>query len=359
MPLPALRAAARTALAIVDAGGDPAADRAKAAAVWVVKDLWAGYSASPEFARCTPEVRQAITGWFVLHILPRLGNKKLTDIDVPMVRRLIRAVTTDTRTNERKRRLGGPSAARKVARLLSTTLTWAIGEGRLERNSLRGALRLDADNVRETVITAPQDYVALFTAMDRMAAAGELRPVVRAFFVVAALTGARRGELRSLIWSQVDLVNRRITFSNTKGAKLSKRGVKQETISLPPLAAATLTGIAPVEMKADGRVFPSRSGRVLHVNADWIRVRAAAGLPPDLTLHGLRHSLGTSAVLAGLSGPEAQALLRHRSATVTNKYLHLAELSQQRLADRATAHLTEGLAAPPSAEIHPLLRRRG
>jgi integrase len=361
MSLPALRTAARAALAIVDAGGDPAAARAKASAEWTVKDLWAAYQVSPEFARCTPEVRLAIAGWFTHHILPRVGNERLTSIDVPMVRRLIRAVVTDTRTSSRGRRLGGPSAARKVGRLFSAVLSWAVGEGRLDRNPLTGALRLDGDRVRETVITDPQDYVALFGAMDRMVAEGSLRPVVRAFFIVAALTGMRRGELQSLTWRQVNLGDRRITLTDTKGGKLSKRGVKQETISIPPLAAAALAGIMPVEAMDDDRVFLPRSGRVLHVNIDWLRVRAAAGLPADLTLHGLRHSLGTAAVLGGLSGPEVQHLLRHRSPAITARYIHLAEAITQRLADRATAHLTAGLGdAPPSAEVHhlPTSRRR-
>jgi integrase len=72
-------------------------------------------------------------------------------------------------------------------------------------------------------------------------------------------------------------------------------------------------------------------------------------------LHGLRHSLGTAAVLSGLSAPEVQALLRHRSLSVTGRYIHLAEAITIRLQDRVAARLTEGT---PSAEIHPLPRRR-
>jgi integrase len=359
MPLPALRAAARAALAIVDGGGDPASDRARAAAIWTVRQMWEAYRGSPELARCAPEVRRALARRFEVHILPRLGNERLSAIDVPMARRLLRAITADNRTNASKRRLGGPGAARKTVRLLSAALTWAVVEGQLERNPLRGALRLDGDGVRETVITQPADYVALFAAMDAMVAAGTLRAAVRAFFVVAALTGMRRGELQALTWPQVNLTERRITLATSKGAKLARRGVKQESVSLPPLAAAVLAGIQPTEATGADRVFPPRTGHRVYVNADWHRVRTAAGLPADLTLHGLRHSLGTSAVLAGLTGPEAQQLLRHRSAAVTNRYLHLAELATQRLADRATAHLTADIAPPPSAEILPLPRRRG
>jgi integrase len=358
MPLPALRAAARAALAIADAGGDPAAARTQAAAQWTVRAMWEAYRASPDLARCTGEVRQAVAARFALHILPRLGNEKLADIGVPAVRRLLRAVTDDTRVNARKRRLGGPSAARKTARLLSTVLSWAVAEGQLERNPLRGALRLDGDTSRETVITQPEEYIRLFETMDRMVAAGSLRPALRAFLIVAALTGMRRGELRSLTWGQVNLAERRITLTMSKGARLSRRGVKQETISLPPLAAAALVEIRPAKVTDADRVFVPRSGRNVYVDDAWHRVRTAAGLSADLVLHSLRHSIGTAAVLAGLSGPEVQAMLRHRTIATTGRYLHLAELTQQRLTDRATAGLTAGLAAPPAATVHPLPRRR-
>jgi integrase len=233
-----------------------------------------------------------------------------------------------------------------------------VAEGRLERNPLRGALRLDGDASREAVITEPEEYSRLFSTMDAMVAAGALRPAVRAFLVVAALTGARRGELQALTWSQIDLAGRRITLTGTKGAKLVKRGVKQETISVPPLAAAALAEILPTELAGADLVFPPRRGHRLHVHNAWVRVRTAAGLPAGLVLHSLRHSIGTVAVLAGMSGPETQAMLRHRSAATTGRYLHLAELATARWQDKATQHLTAGIAVSPVAEILPLPRKR-
>jgi integrase len=356
MPLPALREAARAALAIADAGGDPAARKAAQRAEWTVKQLWAAYAASPEFARCTFNVRQNVAAKFTLHIIPRIGNERLAAIDVPMVRRLVRAIHADTRTNSRHRKLGGPSAARKTVRLLSAALGWAIHEGQLDRHPLRGTLRLDGDGVRETVITQPEQYVTLFETLDRMVAAGQLRPAVRVFLIFSALTGMRRGELQLLTWSQVNLAERRIRLTTSKGAKLAKRGVRSETISLPPLAAAALAEILPTDILPGDRVFPPQRGRVLQVNVDWRRVRDAAGLPADLTLHGLRHSLGTAAVLSGLSAPEVQQLLRHRTISTSSRYIHLAELVSNRLQDRVAERLIGD--ATPSAEIYPLSPRR-
>jgi integrase len=339
MDLSALRVAARAALAIADAGGDPSTERDARAAAWTVHRLWDAYHASSEFTRHTPKVRDGIVAAFSLHIVPRIGNERLAAIDIPMVRRLIRAITADTRTNSRRRKLGGPGAARKVVRLFSSTLTWAVGEGQLSRNPIIGSLRLDGGGARETVITEPAQYAALFEAMDRMVTSGELRLPVRVFLVCSALTGMQRGELQGLTWKQVDLTQRRITLTTSKGARLTPRGLKTETISVPPLAAAALAEIRPEDPADDERVFLPRQGEVLEVNRSWRQVRAAASLPGDLTLHGLRHSIGTTAVLSGLSAPEVQALLRHQNITTSARYIHLAEATRSRLQDRATAHL--------------------
>jgi integrase len=359
MSLDALRVAARAALAIVDGGADPAAARAARRAEWTVRDLWGAYSRSPEFGRLMPLTRRIVTAQFTLHIVARIGNELLTAIDVPTIRRLIRAIHEDARTNVRKRKLGGPGAARKAVRVLSSALSWAVAEGELGRNPLRGAMRLSGDGVREAVITQPEEYARLFATLDRMVADGRLRPTVRAFLICSALTGLRRGELQTLRWEQVDLSQRRIVLHDAKGAKLAKRGLRRETLSLPSLAAVTLAEIRPPDAQPTDQVFPSQQGRLIEVNRAWVKVRREAGLPPDLTLHGLRHSLGTSAVLSGLSGPEVQALLRHRTVGTTSRYLHLAEQISVRLQDRATARLTEHLdGSPPPATIHPLPRRR-
>jgi integrase len=104
-------------------------------------------------------------------------------------------------------------------------------------------------------------------------------------------------------------------------------------VSLHLFAAATLAAIRPDGAADDEQVFVPQRGARIEINRDWLRVRERAGLPADLTLHGLRHSVGTVAVIAGLSGPEMKKLLRHRSISTTTKYIYLAD--RLRLQDRA------------------------
>jgi integrase len=351
MDLDEARRAAKALLAIVDRGGDPSADKAARRARWSVPQAAEAYLASPEFARKADKTRAGDRSTLTNHIAHHLGTVPLASIDVPAVRRLLRAVETDTRANVRHRRLGGAGASRKVARVLSALCTWAVGEGQLNRNPLIGSLRLTGDGQRESVITTAEEYARLFGAMDELVTAGTLRAASRAFITVAALTGMRRGELQALRWRQVDLVGRRITLTGTKGARLARTGLRTEAVSLPPFAAAALGAIRPDGAAEDDRVFlAQRDGARIEVNRDWQRVRAKAGLPPDLALHSLRHSIGTVGVMNGLSGPEVQKLLRHRNIGTTAKYVHLAD--QVRLQDRAI----EGMAPAVAADVAEPLR---
>jgi integrase len=346
MDLDTARKTAREALAIVDRGGDPASDKTAVRSQWSIGQAVEAYFASPDFQRKTPKVQTCDTATLRLHVVHRLRHLPLIQLDVPKTLELLHAIETDTRVNSRGRRLGGPGAARKAARVWSACLSWCVRKGQLPRNPLIGALRLTGDGTRETVITSSEDYARLFSAMDDMVAEGRLRPSARALITVAALTGMRRGELQALSREEVDLARLRITLTASKGAKLARGGVKTETVALPAFAAAALADIRPEDALLSDLVFPPVRGERMSINRDWNDIRIRAGLPADLTLHGLRHSAGTVAVMSGLSGPEVQRMLRHRNISTTSKYVHLAETV--RLQERALGHLAPPVAKPKS-----------
>jgi integrase len=353
----AARAIATLELAKVDKGEDPVAARRGLRMSWTVRDLWVAYEQSAEFKRMAPLTRKAVGSAFKNHLLHRVGGERIADLELPAVNRVLREVTADKRLNSRLRRMGGAGASRKVAKCLSSALSWAVSQGELQRNELIGGLRLPGDVMREVVITTPEEYVSFLTALDTLVAAGKLRLQSSVFLTCAAFTGLRRGELQTLTAGQVDLANRRLKLLASKGARLAKKGVRAEMVSLPPIAAAALAQIISPDAAAGDLVFVPRQGKLLEINRDWQRVRAQAKLPAKLTLHGLRHSFATSAVLAGLSGPEVQALLRHRDATMSSRYIHLAQLTQLRLQDRVATHL--GADPRPTAEVRRLRRRAG
>ena len=351
LPLDEARRKARIELAKVDAGNDPAQAKAEARAAWTLAEAAAAYIATPEFRRRPERSQREDKAVLKLHLVHHLGREKLRAIDVPMVRGLIRRIEADTRTNARKRRLGGPGAARRAVRVLSALMTWATGEGHLKGNPLIGNLRKSGDGMRETVITTREEYTRLFTTMRSMVEAGELRASVESYFIVVAATGMRRGEVQALRWADIDLSERRVRLTTSKGARLARKsGPRVETISLPLIAAAAIEAIRPDNPEPGTLVFVPKRGERLSVNRDWRAVCARAGLPEELVIHGLRHSAATVGVLSGLSLAHVQRLLRHRSIAVTQRYLHLAEAASGRLADQAMAGVLPALLEADAAK---------
>ena len=338
MSLDEARQAAKRRLAVVDSGGDPAAAVKAQRDAWTVRQLGEAHLASADFLQRAKRGQETVRGGIMNHLNHHLGTLKLGDLDVPAVRRFIEAIEADKRANSRKRRLGGRGAARKAVRVLSSLLTWAVAHGHLKTNPLIGNIRLTGDGQRTTVMVEPEHYLAFLRAMDELVSEGLLRPVVRAFFIVKALTAMRRSELQTLVWRQVDLERRRIVLWESKGLQLADGvGADSETVSLPPLAVAALAAIRPDRAKPGDLVFPPKQGHHLSVHRDWHLIRDRGQLPEGLVAHGLRHSAGTVAVLAGLSLPEVQKMLRHRNITTTQRYIHLAHGASTRLQDLAMA----------------------
>jgi integrase len=356
-PLDQAQDAARRLLARADLGGDPARERKAGRAAWTVREAFVVYFDSADFARKADRTRAVNRSYVNNHVLYRIGGLKLAAIDAPAVRRLVRAVETDTRIGVRKRRLGGAGAARQVAKLISVILNFAVSEGQLPRNPLIGSgLRLTGDGVREAVISSPEEYQRLFATLNRLAAEGRLRPAVRVFFIVAAATGCRKGELQRLQWRDVDLAAGRLVLNHTKGARLARGGTRTEAVGLPPVAAEALAPIRPGDADPAALVFPAR-GQAISVDNEWRLVRREAGLPPDLVLHSLRHSVGSVAAASGMSAFEVQKLLRHRNVSTTQRYVHWAERHQLQLLERAMSGV---LPAPQASAAEPVpLPQRG
>jgi len=84
-------------------------------------------------------------------------------------------------------------------------------------------------------------------------------------------------------------------------------------------------------------VFPSRhkEGKPLEgLRRIWERANKAAGLPADLRIHDLRHSLASALANAGTPLYAIGAILGHKQLSTTTRYAHH---SPQRMVETATA----------------------
>jgi integrase len=271
---------------------------------------------------------------------PALGSRKAAAVceeDIAQLHKSLRAT---------------PYTANRVRALLSAVFNQAEGELRkVKADWINPCRRVKPyKEVKRRRYLAPAELAALGQALTAAEAEGSVEPASVAAIRLLILTGARRWEILSLPWSQVDLEGRRLRLAD------SKTGAKD--IHLNPPAIEVLRGLAPVE--GNPYVIPGRreGAHMQDLKSAWQKIRDKAGLE-DLRLHDLRHSFASVGAGAGLSLPVIGALLGHTQAATTARYAHLASDPLQEAADlvgRRLAEALEGGGRKEGGEVVPLGR---
>ena len=174
------------------------------------------------------------------------------------------------------------------------------------------------------------------------------------FFQIAALTGARRGELVGLKWESVDLdravLTVRTSLASTRAKKADRdagaagvvlkgtKSGKSREVPLDPEAVAAFRRVKAVQAAHElaakpgtyveqGFVFSDAHGRPLKLDAPtkaFREIADAAGLPPELSLHSLRHSFASWSLANGGDIVAVQRCLGHSvPSTTLNLYSHV------------------------------------
>lgn len=161
---------------------------------------------------------------------------------------------------------------------------------------------------------------------------------------VILLTGARRGEILNLKWSEVDFEGGCLRLEDSKTG--------EKVIPLGGAALAILKGAAE-RGESSKWVFPGRTPDRpwKDLKGPWHRVRAAAGLP-NLRMHDLRHVFaGTAAGNTRYGLQVLGAVLGHRQAGTTMRYANVADDPRWALAEEVSAILTAKLEGEEPAEV--------
>ena len=221
--------------------------------------------------------------------------------------------STDVKTGLRGRAIvrGGKGTASRTVGLLGGIFSYAFDCGLIEVNPVRGIKRY-ADK-RGNRYLSQQELVALGQALRDGLNKG-LNPLALSILKLLIFTGARKGEIETLNWTEVDF--------NGGFLRLSDSKTGQKTI---PLNAGALEVLVSLD-RVDGSpfVFPAHRGNGHYVGTPkvWRIVRSMAGLD-DVRLHDLRHSFASIAVSGGASLPIIGALLGHTNNATTQRYAHL------------------------------------
>lgn len=138
-----------------------------------------------------------------------------------------------------------------------------------------------------------------------------------AIVVIALSTGARKNEIMTLKWPQINLSQGLITLHETKNNE-------RRTIPLQGHALELVRELAKVRRLDTDLLFPSHKdpNKPLSINTIWKRAVKDAGLV-DFKFHDTRHSCASYLLMSGATLAELSELLGHKSLEMVKRYAHM------------------------------------
>jgi len=254
-------------------------------------------------------------GWWKAH----LGHCRVADITPPLIaehRDMLRRGTTPRHTTR------GNTTVNLYLAALSHVFTIAIREWqwcndnpvhKITKPRLpRGRIRFLSDEERHRLLAVCQK---------------SQNPYLHTIVVLALATGARRGELLSLCWADVDLKRATLTFQHTKNGE-------RRTVPLTGQALTLMQQHAKVRRLATLLVFPNPTGtRPANIRAAWQGAVRRAGIE-NFRFHDLRHSAASYLAMSGASLHEIAEVLGHKTLAMVKRYAHLTEAHTRGVVER-------------------------
>lgn len=235
---------------------------------------------------------------------PELGDRLVVAVGRPDVLKL------------HARMADRPPLANYAVSVLSKFLSWAEEHGlRPPQSNPCYRHKKFRENKRQRFLSQAE-FARLGAALDHTAGIDRENYYIVAAIRLLLLTGARVGEILSLLWSSVDLERQLLLLPDSKTG--------QKVIRLNSHATAVLRAIP----KIDGNPYVIAGRRdgahLVNLQKPFRRIRAEAGLP-DVRLHDLRHSFASVAAAQKGSLPMIGRLLGHSHIRTTQRYAHLTD----------------------------------
>ena len=272
-------------------------------------------------------------------VLPHLGKVFLSDLDVKTLSRWKTTIAKqDTKT----------STKQKQYQEFSTMLKFAVKRGYLPKNPLD-----QVGNFRDVYFEKPQDTLHYYTPDQylRFSDAAKASAIERdtmiewgmyVFFSIAFYTGARKGEINALKWSDLEgniMHIRRSISQKVKGDdvetppknKSSYRDLQMPRPLLDILAEHKARQMTIRRFSENYRVCggeePLRDSTIEKKNTTYAE---AAGLP-HIRIHDFRHTHASLLVNEGINIQEIARRLGHSKVEQTwNTYAHLYPREEER-----------------------------
>jgi len=237
-----------------------------------------------------------------------LGARALTSVSRKRILGLRRQLAQE-RTSSGKCR--SPATVNRYMAALSGLFSWALRSDYLDVHPTKGIASLAESSARLRCLT-DDEREALIVACREV---GGLR--LQTLVVLGLSTGARRGELLRLRWSDLDIPKCQVVVRGSGR-------LKSRTLPLPGPAMSLLSRLSKVRRIDRNEVFVEPNGRVRFPRATWKSALETARIE-DFRFHDLRHSAAAYLAKSGASLPEIAEILGNRTLQSVLRYSHLTE----------------------------------
>jgi len=237
------------------------------------------------------------------------------------------------------------TTVRRVHALIGAALHQAEKWDLIERNV---ALRASPPPVHRAEVTAPTPDEVRKLVTDAEA----VEPMMAALFILAALTGARRGELCALRWTDLDLDGRLLTIARsvyevhgggwaekaTKTHQARRVGLDDLAVEVLRRHRASVDELAAhlgLDVLADGFIFSRSPAGAEPVMPNVVTHLVARLTKGTLHVHQLRHFSATQAIAGGYDPVAVAGRLGHADPSITMRVYSHALVQRDR--EMATA----------------------
>jgi len=251
-------------------------------------------------------------------IVSKLSARDFADFqaslaDQPVLSRSQRPVTRRTKPADEHEAIRARRATgNRTMSVLKAALNLAYREGRVDRDDAWRRTKPFSKTASARIRYLRHNEIASFSA----ALDGEFRPLAQA----ALVTGARYGELVSVIVSDVDVNSGTVLLRRTKNGK--------PRFCYLPNEGRALFEEAVAGKASQDAVFTRRDGRSWGASDQARPMRKAcvdAGIEPPISFHDLRHTFASLLAQRGVPMRVIAEALGHADTRITEKhYAHLS-----------------------------------
>lgn len=291
-----------------------------------------------------PRTFEYYSGLIESLIIPKLGHMKLSELKPANVQKFIREIQAIPTA---KGTMPSASTIKRKVSCLQSILRQAV--------KLRIIKENPADAKCLTIPKVVTPNVDIFTkegAAQMLDCLANESLEFRCLVHLAFATGARRGEIVALRFSDIDYTSGRIQIKRsaykTKGESIGVKSPKDGEVRTVYIYPELVSMIIELQKKrqteherlgtawrGDDWLFTKWDGSIMHPQTpskQWGKFLSKYGLPHH-KFHSLRHTSATLLLCAGMNVRQVQERLGHGSIRTTQIYLHSIQEADKQCAD--------------------------